>query len=102
VISSELTCYYYGFLLTYGFIWERSKWPPIIAGALAGITCLVSELPWNDDHFAAMSLASVVAIFVSTWIMAFGKRREVPAEPKMAPIEKQPPKPPLTPLASAG
>ncbi len=84
VISSELTCYYYGFLLTYGFLWRRHKWPAIIMSGLAAVTCAVSELPWNDDHFAAMSLATVIAIFVSVWIVAFGKREPVTVEPPIA------------------
>jgi hypothetical protein len=76
VIAAELTCYYYGFLLTYGLMWQRRKLPGILAAALAGATCWISHLPWNDDHFAGMSLASVVAVVWATAHVAFGPRPE--------------------------
>jgi hypothetical protein len=76
VMASELTCYYYGFLLTFGLLWDRHKWPAIISVALAGLTCALSEIPWNDDHFAAMSLATVLALLASTWMVAFAKKPE--------------------------
>ena len=91
VISSELTCYYYGFLLTYGLLWDRYKWPPIIAAGLAALTCGLSELPWNDDHFTAMSLSTVVAIFVSTWMIAFAKKPEELMQPEAHRITPLPP-----------
>jgi hypothetical protein len=71
-LSSELTCYYYGFLLTYGLLWERRKLPGILATALAAVTCLLSLLiDWNDEHFAAMSLAYAIAIVLITFQSAF-------------------------------
>ena len=74
-IASELTCYYYGFLLTYGLLWQRRKMPALLATALAGLTCLLSlEIAWNDDHFAAMSLATYVTIVLVTYQAAFGRR----------------------------
>jgi hypothetical protein len=77
VMSSELTCYYYGFLLTYGLLWQRRKLPGIAATALAGVTCLLAEtIGWNDDHFAAMSLACVVVIVAVTAHVAFGRSPE--------------------------
>jgi hypothetical protein len=109
VIAPELTCYYYGFLLTYGLLWPRRKLPGILASALAGATCfLYDAFDWNDDHFAAMSLATVVAVVAATAHAAFGKRAEsvestsapppkqkttpggVPSEPSMPPILAEP------------
>lgn len=95
VMASELTCYYYGFLLTYGLLWDRHKWPPIIAAGLAGLTCALSDIPWNDDHFAAMSLASVVAIFVSTWLVAFARKPAELVQPAPQRVTPLPPAPAL-------
>lgn len=75
VIAAELTCYYYGFLLTYGLLWERRKLPGVLASALAAFTCFIyAQLDWNDEHFAAMSLATVVVVVAVTAQAAFGKR----------------------------
>jgi hypothetical protein len=109
VIAPELTCYYYGFLLTYGLLWPRRKLPGILAAALAAFTCFVYDaLEWNDDHFAAMSLASVVVVVAATAHAAFGRRtapererlppskppselaREPEREPSMPPILAEP------------
>jgi len=101
-MASELTCYYYGFLLTYGLLWKRRKLPGILATALAGVTCLLSELiDWNDDHFAAMSLACVVVIVAVTAHVAFGKTPS-PVREKLRGKVKQtaalePPPPPSPP-----
>lgn len=90
VMTSELTCYYYGFLLTYGLLWERRKLPGFLATACAGVTCLLSEvIAWNDDHFAAMSLSCSILVVLVTAHVAFGKRPattesedDKPAEPE--------------------
>jgi hypothetical protein len=73
VMAVELTCYYYGFLLTYGLLWERRKLPGIAAAVLAAATCFLSLIPWNDDHFAAMSLAAVIVAVAVTAHAAFGR-----------------------------
>jgi hypothetical protein len=74
-MSSELTCYYYGFLLTYGLLWERRKLPGIAVTALAGLTCFLSLLiDWNDDHFAGMSLATSIMIVGVTALVGYGPR----------------------------
>ena len=45
-------------------------------------------IDWNDDHFAAMSLACVITVVLVTAHVAFGKRvalepeDEKPAEPE--------------------
>jgi F5/8 type C domain len=80
VISAELTCYYYGFLMTYGLLWDRRKLPGVLAALLAAFTCFIYDfLSWNDDHFAAMSLASVVVVVAVTAVSAFGKRANADA-----------------------
>jgi len=93
VIAPELTCYYYGFLLTYGLLWPRRKLPGILAAALAGFTCFIYDaLDWNDDHFAAMSLASVIAVVAATAHVAFGKRSADATETSTPPPKPEPEK----------
>ena len=66
-ISLELTCYYYGFLLTYGLLWSRSKLPGIALTALASITWLLpTVMKWHDDLFAATSLLTCSIVVAST------------------------------------
>jgi hypothetical protein len=100
VMASELTCYYYGFLLTFGLLWDRHKWPPIIMVACAGLTCALSEIPWNDDHFTAMSLTTVLAILVSTWMVAFAKKPAELTQPQPE-AHRITPLPPAAPMASS-
>jgi hypothetical protein len=89
VISAELTCYYYGFLMTYGLIWPRRKLPGILASALAAFTCFIYDaFAWNDDHFAAMSLASVVVVVAVTANSAFGRRAGADVPAKLPPQRK--------------
>jgi hypothetical protein len=84
VMASELTCYYYGFLMTYGLLWDRRRIPGVLAAALAAFTCFIYDLlAWNDDHFAAMSLASVVVVVAVTAQSAFGKRAGAAAPSKV-------------------
>ena len=75
VVAAELTCYYYGFLLTYGFLWHRHKLPGIAATILAALTCLFYDLwNWNDVHFMAMSVAGTVTVFIVTAALALERR----------------------------
>jgi hypothetical protein len=91
VIAPELTCYYYGFLLPYGLLWSRRRLPGILASALAAFTCFIyAALEWNDDHFAAMSLACVVVVIAVTAHAAFGKRSPADAEVPLAPPSVDP------------
>jgi hypothetical protein len=96
VMAAELTCYYYGFLMTYGLLWERRKLPGILSSLLAAFTCFVYGLmSWNDDHFAAMSLGSVVVVVAVTAHSAFGKRADA-----AAPTPATAPRPEARPTAS--
>ena len=90
VMAAELTCYYYGFLMTYGLLWERRKLPGILAALLASVTCFIYDwVSWNDDHFAAMSLATVLCVVAATTNSAFGTRRR--AESSVPPPRSQQP-----------
>ena len=95
IIAAELTCYYYGFLLSYGLLWERRKSPGVLATALAAITCfLPSHLIWNDDHFTAMSLwCSIVVILTTAWV-AYGPRPRLSPRARRARERPKPAKAP--------
>jgi hypothetical protein len=88
VMASELTCYYYGFLLAYGLMWERRKVPGILVTALAAVTCYFpNKMAWNDDHFTAMSLACAIAVILTTAWIGFGP------SPRLSPQPERPKKP---------
>jgi hypothetical protein len=87
IVAAELTCYYYGFLLTYGFLWNRRKLPGIAAAILAALTCMFYGIwNWNDDHFAAMSLASALTVFIVTAALALERPKSGPGLPARAPV----------------
>lgn len=72
VMSAELTCYYYSFLLAFGLLWEKRQVSGIAINAFAALSCLYPSIwGWNDDHFAAMSLTAVIAVAGVTAYFAF-------------------------------
>ena len=71
VMSTELTCYYFGFLLSYGLLWERRKLPGIAVLTLATITCALGDVGWYDERFTAISLATVLTVVLVTAHIAF-------------------------------
>lgn len=74
-IAAELTCYYYGFLLAYGLMLDRRRIPALAVTALSAATCGLYHLfPWNDQHFAAMSVVTTVMVVGVTAHVAFGRR----------------------------
>ncbi len=87
-MASELTCYYYGFLLAYGLLWNRHKLPAIAVALLSALTCaLYLMIDWNDDHFAGMSLATSIVVVLVTALIAYGPRTQTARErePRAAP-----------------
>jgi hypothetical protein len=88
--------------MTYGFMWERRKIPGILAAVLAGFTCFIYDvMSWNDDHFAAMSLASVVVVVAATAHSAFGKRAGAEA-PARIPSKPSPASSPSSTSSTSG
>jgi hypothetical protein len=91
VMASELTCYYYGFLLAFGLMWERRKLPGVLITALAAVTCYFpNRLAWNDDHFTAMSLASAITVILTTAWIGFGPRPRLLQQPERAKTPERP------------
>jgi hypothetical protein len=66
-IATEITCYYYSFLLAFGFLWSRR---PSIGVALCGFAWVSYVIPelldWYDEIFTWISLAAVLLVIVST------------------------------------
>lgn len=93
VIASELTCYYYAFLLTFGLMWSRRKLPGLLMVAFAAGTAFMDNIPMNDDRYGAMSLIAVIAIVIATAAMAFGKST---LEPQQGPEVDKKSVPPTT------
>lgn len=93
LLASELTCYYWGFLLGYGLLWKRRRLPGFAATLLSAVTCWVSLIAWNDEHFALMSLLSALVVIGTTAHVAFGK---APQEATVAPVSTR--APPVAPV----
>jgi hypothetical protein len=56
---------------------------------LAAFTCFIYDaFAWNDDHFAAMSWASVVVVVAVTAQAAFGRREGADVPAKLPPLPK--------------
>jgi len=78
--STELTCYYYSFLLVAAFLWERRDAIPIGLLAVAAITQVISfETYYYDVRFMVESLAVLLFALWATWIYGSGVRGEEPA-----------------------
>jgi hypothetical protein len=76
---TELTCYYYGILLGFAFLWPRSHWAGIGLLVLSLMSNLVlTVLPADDDRFTAISLFVLVYVTCITVTFALS-RRDQPA-----------------------
>jgi hypothetical protein len=71
-IFTDVTCYYYGILLAYGFLWPRKPSVGIALCALAAYSCLMPALlPSDEDRYVAISVGVVVFTFAVTAAMAW-------------------------------
>lgn len=69
-ILADITCYYYGILLVYAFLWERHPGIGIGLVAVSAISLLTLGI-WSleEDRYAAVSAAIVVYVFgVTAWV----------------------------------
>ena len=70
-VLTELTSYYYAFLLAFAFLWTRRE---SIGVALAGLSALswgmVEVWHFYDDVFARLSIAVVLFVTYATALMA--------------------------------
>lgn len=66
-ILADITCYYYGILLVYAFLWERDPWIGIGLVALSAFSlAILGVFSLNEDRFAAISAAVVIYVFAVT------------------------------------
>jgi len=72
VFAFDLSCYYYAFLLMFGFLWPRHRSVGIALCALAAASLWIRE-SWPDDEdlFAAFSLLAVLFVTATTALLRF-------------------------------
>ena len=78
---TNLTCYYYGFLLIFAALWPRYPAAGIGLTAAAALTCLTPAIvSQDDDRYMAISLIiAVYVIGVTAWL-AFRPGEQVAAD----------------------
>jgi hypothetical protein len=84
-IATDITCYYYGILLAYAFLWPRHQWIGVALLALSTFSCgVVGVFSAEDVRYAAISLGVVVFVFGVTgrlaWLAYRGDRVAVATE----------------------
>jgi hypothetical protein len=78
--ATELTCYYYAFMVPGAFLMEKKKDYGLWLILLAIATHAINRLPfWDDDKYVLMSLASVVYCANVVWDMYREKTGRVAA-----------------------
>ena len=92
---SELTCYYYTFLIAFASLHARHREVGLWLLALCLFTQVTAWAPlkwmsrWPDEQYTAMSIATLVAVVVGTWCFTgAGERHCVDPEPPPAPLKK--------------
>jgi hypothetical protein len=73
-IATELTCYYYAFLLGFAFLWPRR--PLVGVGLLvtAAASCVAYRMgTWEDARFYNCSLQVLIFVVAATWLV--GRRQ---------------------------
>jgi hypothetical protein len=102
-IATELTCYYYSFLLGLGFLWLKREGPGVGAVALAAVTCLLPVFcPWDDDKYTVMSLACVLFVWGAAAYFAWRPCAAADTVDEPAPTQPARASPPTRRMAPAG
>lgn len=82
--ATELTCYYYAFMIPAAFLMERRKEIGLWLLVLGITTHAITKMPiWSDDQYMWMGFATVVYGAMVLWILA---RPEALAAPRPAPV----------------
>jgi hypothetical protein len=70
-IATELTCYYYAFLLVLALLTVERDEIGIMFVGLSLVSCIVPAfLVWDEDTYALLSLAVLGALGATAWILA--------------------------------
>ena len=83
-VAADVTCYYYGILLVYGFLWERARWAGLGLVCLSIFTlAMVGVFPGDEERYAAISAGVVLYVFAVTAGFAWEARQRPAAQPSM-------------------
>jgi len=99
---TNLTCYYYGFLLIFAALWPRYPAAGIGLTAAAALTCLTPAIvSQDDDRYMAISLIiAVYVIGVTAWL-AFRPGEQVAADEPSAVLAAGPAQTSSSPFQTA-
>ena len=72
---TNLTCYYYGFMMGFAALWLLNPLTGVALSALSLVTALIPALiPADDDRYTAVSLVIVLYVIgVTVWLMRRGR-----------------------------
>src|SRR4029079_11180284 len=99
---TNLTCYYYGFLLIFAALWPRYPAAGVGLTAAAALTCLTPAIvSQDDDRYMAISLIiAVYVIGVTAWL-AFRPGEQVAADEPSAVLAAGPAQTSSSPFQTA-
>jgi hypothetical protein len=81
-VAGEVTCYYYGILLGYAFLWPLRRGIGVALCAFAAFTWLAAEIwHWTDSSLVATSLAATALVLYATLALL---RSPAPTPPEAA------------------
>jgi hypothetical protein len=90
--ATELTCYYYAFMIPGAFLMEKRKEIGLWLIVLAIATHAITKMPiWSDDQYVWMGLASILYGVMVLWLLAQPDAAAAPAQGlAQAPREAKP------------
>jgi hypothetical protein len=91
---ADITCYYYGILLAYGFLWDRRPWVGVGLVALSAFSLMtIGMFSANEDRCAAISAAVVAYVFAVTARYAYTGADAAPDREVSTPVTEPLPAP---------
>ncbi|MFI4978171.1 MAG: hypothetical protein ACHQC8_05810 [Solirubrobacterales bacterium] len=81
-IATELTCYYYSFLLVLALLTVERDEIGIMFTGLSLVSCIIPTfLAWDEDRYALLSLAVLVVLGAAAWFL---ERTKTPSDKALA------------------
>ncbi|HLV61011.1 MAG TPA: hypothetical protein VKY51_06360 [Fredinandcohnia sp.] len=89
--ATELTCYYYAFMIPAAFLMEKKREIGLWLLVLGIGTHAITKLPiWSDDQYMWMGLATVAYGVMVLWTLAQPEGARTPvAQPAVAPVRSR-------------
>ena len=82
-IATELTCYYYSFLLVLALLTVERDEIGIMFTGLSLVSCVIPTfLAWDEDRYALLSLAVLVVLGTAAWFLE--QTKTLPMSPSRA------------------